>query len=85
MRSDRKPLILSVLLVLSLALFLTACQNDQKDEEGKFKPTPSPGEVDIYGDPKPCKDDSSPNTWSGNAQAGNTFARVIVKEYLEGP
>jgi len=41
------------------------------------------------GTPSPLLDgtytvgDSSPRTWSGNAQSGTCFARVYVKEYVE--
>jgi hypothetical protein len=45
--------------------------------------TPAPGAVLIQGHYKVA--DSSPATWSGNAKAGHAFARVIVKEYDEGP
>jgi hypothetical protein len=45
-------------------------------------PTPG-GAVLIHGEYK--VNDSSPLTWSGNAKAGKAFARVVVKEYEEGP
>lgn len=44
---------------------------------------PAPGVVLIHG--HYTVNDSSPGTWSGNAQSGRTFARVIVKAYNEGP